>query len=97
MKSPNAPSGRSVDGNVLEPDQRDFLSNIEGLRMTASSRINSHTDLNRIVETRGNMTVEEGDLSVNEKNIDRQTYAHHTNTCSALPHHQRNIVSNSTF
>ena len=45
--------------------------------MTASSRINSHTDLNRIDETRGNITVEEGDLLVNEKNIDRQTYSHH--------------------
>ena len=45
--------------------------------MTASSRINSHTDVNRIDKTRGNITVEEGDLLVNEKNIDRQTYAHH--------------------
>ena len=76
MKSANAPSGRSVDGNVLDSDQRDLLGNIEGLRMTASSRINSHTDLNRTDETRGNITVEEGDLLVNEKNIDRQTYAH---------------------
>ena len=24
VKSTNAPSGRSVDGNILEPDQRDF-------------------------------------------------------------------------
>ena len=45
--------------------------------MTASSRINSHTDLNRIDETRGNTTVEESDFLVNEKNIDRQTHAHH--------------------
>ena len=28
-------------------------------------------------ETRGNITVEEGDLSVNERNIDRQTHTHH--------------------
>ena len=77
MKSANAPLERSIDDNVLESDQRDFLGNIESLRMTASSRINSHTDLNRIDETRGNITVEEGDLLVNEKNIDRQTYAHH--------------------
>ena len=55
----------------------DFLSNIEGLQMTASSRINSHTDLNRIDETPGNITVEEGDLLVNEKDIGRQTHAHH--------------------
>ena len=46
--------------------------------MTASSRINSHTDLNRIDETHGIIIiVEEGDLLVSEKNIDRQTYAHH--------------------
>ena len=78
MKSANAHSERNVDGNVMEPDQRDFLSNIEGLRTTASSRINSHTDLNRIDETRSYITVEEGDFLVNEKNIDRQTYADHS-------------------
>ena len=39
--------------------------------MTASSRINSHTDLSRIYETRGIIIVEEGVLLVNEKNIDR--------------------------
>ena len=48
LKSANLFSGRSVDGNVLEFDQSDFSSNIEGLQMTASSRINSRTDLNRI-------------------------------------------------
>ena len=53
MKSANAFSGQSVDGNVLEPGQRDFSGNIEGLQVTASSRINSHTNLNRIDETRG--------------------------------------------
>ena len=46
--------------------------------MTASRRINSHMDLNRIDETRGNITVEEGDVLVNERNIDRQTYANHS-------------------
>ena len=78
MKSANTFSEWSVGDNVLEPDQRDFLGNIEGLRMSASSRVNSHTDLNRIDETRDNITVEEGDLLVNERNIDRQTHAHHT-------------------
>ena len=62
MKSANAHPERSFDGNVLEPDQKDFLGNIEGLQMTGSGRINSDTDLNRIDETRGNITVEEGDL-----------------------------------
>ena len=78
MKSADASSGRSIGGNVLEPDQRDFSGNIEGLQSTASSRINSRTDLNRIDETRGNITV--GDLLVNERNIDRQTHTHHTNS-----------------
>ena len=77
MKPANAHPERSVDGNVLEPDQRDFLGNIEGLQMTTSSRINSHTDLNRIDDTRGNITIEEGDLLVKEKNTDRPTYTHH--------------------
>ena len=71
MKSAIAPSGGSVDGNVMEPDQMDFLGNIEGLRMTAFSRINTHTDLKKIDETRGNITVGEGDLLVNENNTDR--------------------------
>ena len=70
-------NGAFQDGNVLELDQRDFLGIIESLRMTASSRINSHTGINRIDETSGNITVEESDLLVNEKIIDRQTYAHH--------------------
>ena len=48
--------------------------------MTASSRIDSHTDSNRIDETCGNITVEEGSLLVNEKNIDRQAHGHHSGT-----------------
>ena len=88
MKSTNAPSGWCVDRNVLESDQRDFLGNIEGLRMTASSRIKSHWDLNRIDEPRGNVIVEEGDLFVNRKTTDRQSYAHrippHTKANSSL-------------
>ena len=44
--------------------------------MTASSRINSHTDQKRIDDTRGIITLEEGDFLVNESNIDRQTHAH---------------------
>ena len=67
IKSGNAPSGRSIDGNVLERDQREFLGKIEDLQMAVSNRINSRTDLNRIDQTRCNITVEEGDLLVNEK------------------------------
>ena len=84
MKSADALSGRSVDGHVLESDQRGFLGNIEGLRMTASSRINSHRDLKRIDETRANIIVEGGDLLVNKKNIDRQTYAHRKISSNSL-------------
>ena len=45
--------------------------------MTTSSTMKLHTDLNGIDETRGKITLEEGNLLVNEKNFDRQTYAHH--------------------
>ena len=57
---------------------RDFSGNIEGLQMTASSRIHSRTDLNKINETRGKITVGEGDLVVNEKILGRQSHAHHS-------------------
>ena len=80
MKSANLRSERNVDGNVLKPHQKDFLGNIEGLQMTASSGRKFHRDINRIDETRGNITVEEGDLLVNKKNIDQQTHAHHSNS-----------------
>ena len=77
MKLTNASSGWSADGNVLDPNQRDFLGNVEGLQMTASSRKDSRTDVNMIDETRDNITIEEGDLVVNEKKIDRQLHTHH--------------------
>ena len=77
MRSANSSSGRSFDGNVLEPGQRDFAGNIDGLQMTASSGMNSHRDLNRIDETRGITTVEAGGLLVNERNIGRETPTHH--------------------
>ena len=80
VMSANAPSEPSNDGNVLEPNQGDFLGNTEGLRVTASSRINSRTDINRIDKTRGKISVEEGDLLVNEKNFDRRTYVLITST-----------------
>ena len=78
MKSANASSGRSVDGNVMEPDRRDFSGQVEGLQINATSKIRSRTDSSRINETRGNITVEEGDLMVKEKNIDRQPQTHHS-------------------
>ena len=57
--------------------------------MTASSRINSHTDLKRIDETRSNFTVEGGDLLVNERNIDQQTHTQHQHYQN---HHQNTFI-----
>ena len=39
LKTANASSGRSVDGNVNEPDHRVFPDSGEGLQISASSRI----------------------------------------------------------
>ena len=78
MKSTNEYSGRSFDSNALVAGLRIFSGTVEGLQMTASSRISSRTDSNKIDETCGSITVEEGDLEVNEKIIDRQSHAHHT-------------------
>ena len=54
--------------------------------MTVSIGTNLHRDLSRIDETRRNITVEGGDLMVNEKNIDRQTHAHHMLSGQNDPH-----------
>ena len=78
MKSVNASSGRSVDGVVLNPDQRDCSRNVEDLQMTASIRTNSHTDLNGIDETRGSNTVDGVELPVDERDFVRQTHTHHS-------------------
>ena len=86
MKSANASSGRSVDCNVLEPDQRDFSGNAEALQMNASSSINSRTHLKKIDETRGKFTVGESDLLVNKRIIDRQTHTYHST-------YQRNLIA----
>ena len=61
-----------------DTDRRYFSRNVEGLPMTASSRKKCHTDLNRIDDTRGSITVEAGDLAVNERNFDRQAHSLHT-------------------
>ena len=62
--------------------------------MTASSRINSHTDLNRMHETRGNVTVEEGDLLVSEKTLtDKQSLITHCKTRMGYKAHMCILVS----
>ena len=67
MKSGNASYGHGLGSVVMDPDQRVFPGNVEGLQMTASSRINSQTDLNGIDENRGSITVEGRDLMVDEE------------------------------
>ena len=71
-------SSRNADSLVPDSDQGEVLGNIEGLQMTASSRINSNTSVNKIDETRVSIAVEGGDLLVNERNFDRQAHTHHT-------------------
>ena len=77
MRSANASSGRSLDGNLLESDQRYFSGNVEEPQMTASGRISSHTPLSRSDEICHNTTVEGDDLAVNGKHFDQQTHIHH--------------------
>ena len=77
MRSANAFSGRSLDGNVFESDQKDYLGNVKELQMTASGGISSHTPLRKSDEIRDNTTVEGDDLAVNEKHFDQQTHIHH--------------------
>ena len=51
---------------ILDPDQRDFSSDTNGLQLTALSRFYSNANLSGIDETGGNLTVEESDLPVGE-------------------------------
>ena len=76
-KSVSASTDRGVGSFVLDPDQRDFSGNIEGLQLTVSSRKDSYTVLSRIDETRGYITVEGGDLLVNDRNFERKTHTRH--------------------
>ena len=64
MKSVDASSGRGAESVVQVPHWRDFSGNIESLQMTVPTRMNSHTGLYRIEETRSSTTVEGGDLTV---------------------------------
>ena len=96
-----------MDSFVLDVVQRDFSGIIEGVKLTASSRINSHTDLNKIDETRGNITVKRVNLLVNERNIDRKKHTHHVpilrisvgynNTSSKNRHSKSTSSSFSSF
>ena len=80
LKSVNVSAGLDLDSGVPDLDQTDISGNIERHQMIASSRINSNTNLNETEETRGYNTAEGGDLSINRRNFDRQTYTYHTCT-----------------
>ena len=83
IRSSNASSTCNPSSAVLDPDQRDFSVNGDGLQMTGSSRFNSKTILDELGETCGNNTVEAGDLSVCERNFGRQTHTHQKSVLKA--------------
>ena len=77
MRSIGISSARNLDSVVLDPDQKDFSGDTNGLQRTASNRLNSNTNPNGVNETRGNITFEGRDLPVGKKNLDRETPTHH--------------------
>ena len=79
MTSVDASLTRYFSNFVLHPDQRAFSRDASSLQMTAFSRFDSNTNLNRIDEIRGNFIVEADDLPVSERNFDRKTHTYHTN------------------
>ena len=83
MKSVFAFSGLAADKIVPDPDQRYFSGKFEGLQMIAPSGIDSSTDLKKFDGTHGSITVEGGDLLVNERNFDGRAHAHHSFKLSA--------------
>ena len=78
MKSANASSGRSLDGEVLKHDLSASTEKFGPPQLNSSSGINSLTHLSRIDETRCYINNEGGRLAVNEKNSERQAYTHHS-------------------
>ena len=77
IRSAHSTSGLNHGSVVLDLDRRDFSRYVESLLMTASGRITSTADPNSNDETRGNITVQAGDFSVSDRNVDRQTHTHH--------------------
>ena len=73
MKSVNASSARNPESVILDPHQIDLSKNALGLQLTPSSRVNSNRDLTRINEICGNITVEAGELSGNERPANTQS------------------------
>ena len=85
MRSVGISSACNPSSAVCDPDEKDFSGITNGLQMTASSRFNSTANFNGIDEARGNITVEEGDLPVSERNPDRETHAHHISIHKLFP------------
>ena len=66
MRSADAASTCNPSSVVLEPDQRVFSGNTNGLKITASIRFISNTSLKGNDDTCGKTTVEADDLRVSE-------------------------------
>ena len=79
MKSVTASAGRYPRRVLLKPKLRDFPGNTEGLQMTASKELTQPSNIDWIIwidEFRGNITVEAGELSANERNFDHTHKTH---------------------
>ena len=76
VKSVNVSSG-DPGSFALDPDHWYFSGIVGGLQMTASSRVNSNTSLNRIDGNCDNITIKTGDLSFMKRSFDCQTHAYH--------------------
>ena len=62
---------------VLDPDQRDFSGDTNYLQMNDSSRYKPNITLDRIDDTRSNITVEEDDLLDSGKKFQPGNNVHH--------------------
>ena len=76
IKSVHASSGRDPRSVALDSDQIILSGNVESLHMTASSSLNSNTDLDRIDVTHVNITVEAGYLQSVKKTL-TDKHSHH--------------------
>ena len=76
-RSIDIPLTRNPNSALLNPDQRDFSEDTNGLKLVTSSRCHSNINFDRIDVTRGNITIEKGHLLSSERLFDRETHAYH--------------------
>ena len=93
VKSINASCGKDPKSVCFDPDQKHFSRKADGLQMTVSSRLNSNIDSSKIDEIRAKTIVEEGELSVIEKNCDWQTHTHYNAKWTIYENKELPIVS----